>query len=292
MSVPKNSFITNITLFLNGLIPKNDTGKAPPSDFMEKLYVFSLFWTCGSLLELDERKLLQAFMLSNFPNLKYPPLDSNSQDTFYEFYVNEQGQWQHWRDRVPVWSYPQDVSPEFSSIIIPTVDNVRTEFIVETIAKQGRSVLLIGEPGTAKTVTLQRFLAKLSPDTHLFKNVNFSSATTPNIFQRTVESYVDKRMGSTYGPPAGKKMTIFIDDINMPEINDWGDQVTAEILRQLIENQGFYSLDRPGDWTSIVDLQFLGAMMHPGGGRNDIPSRLKRQFSVFNCTIPSDVSKM
>ncbi len=47
--------------------------------------------------------------------------------------------------QVPEYEYPKNTIPDYLSILVPNVDNIRTDFLIDVIAKQGKAVLLIGE---------------------------------------------------------------------------------------------------------------------------------------------------
>ncbi|CAM9172851.1 unnamed protein product [Hapterophycus canaliculatus] len=151
---------------------------------------------------------------------------------------------------------------------------------------------MVGGSGTAKTTTALMYFDTLKSDSMLVKRINFSSATTAGMFQAIIEGELDKRGGKNFGPPSGCGMTVFLDDVSMPEVNEWDDQPTLEIVRQLVETGGFCFLDKDkrGDLKVIEDLQYVSAMNHPGAGKNDIPNRLKRHFFIFNMIVPPEES--
>ncbi|GKT19646.1 Dynein heavy chain, partial [Aduncisulcus paluster] len=295
MDIPFMSPAVTLMNILETLLPKNDpTMKAKDIiEFSEihlkRIFSFAAFWAFGSLLEWTDRKAFTERVLGD-AGWNTPPVNVAKEETVFDYFVNDNGEWRHWNEKVDHYEYPSEGDePDFSSILIPTVDNTRVHFLLEKLVLNGFPVLLLGESGTAKTVSILSYLES-QPEDVVTRRVNFSSATTHNIFQNNIEEFVEKRMGNNYGPPAGKRGIIFVDDFNMVEVNEWGDMPTNEIVRQLIESRMLYSLEKPGDWFKLDDLFFVAAMQHPGGGRNDIPRRLKRQFSVFNVTLPSATS--
>ena len=65
-------------------------------------------------------------------------------NTFWRAYLDFElhaGNWEHWLQRVEEYIYPSESVPEFSSILVPNVDNVRSNFLIDTIAKQHKVLL-------------------------------------------------------------------------------------------------------------------------------------------------------
>merc|ERR1711923_326772 len=115
-------------------------------------------------------------------------------------------------------------------------------FLIQSVSKLNENILLIGVQGSAKTTLINNYFKQFNPEELTVMYRNFSSTTTPQIFQKSIEGNVDKRMGNIFGPQIGKRMAMFVDDVNIPEINSWGDQPTNEFFRSVIETSGFYSL--------------------------------------------------
>ncbi|KAF1336483.1 Dynein heavy chain, partial [Globisporangium splendens] len=119
-------------------------------------------------------------------------------------------------------------------------------------------------------------------------NLNFSSRTSSLDVQTNLQANVDKRSGKIYGPPAGKKLTIFIDDLNIPKVDLYGTQQPIALLHFVMSRGSIYDRGKELDLRILKDLLFIGAMDPPGGGRNQVDPRFVAQFNVYNLTPPTE----
>ena len=291
MSVSWLIKVKNFLLLLESLL--SDKNKTFDSNYVNKCIAFSFAWSIGSLYDNKEREKFHKY-LSN-KGFKLPEIQQNN--TIFE--CSLEGDWEPWAT--------EDVTIDkrelenFSSLLIPTMDSTRALFLVDKISScrldavsdRCPPCLLLGDSGTAKTSTVLIYQKRFASDPKkALKRVNFSSATSPTNFQETVDDELEKS-GNEYIPILDKSMIIFVDDLSMPYVNKWGDQVTLELVRQLLEFGGYYLIkidENRGVMKKISKLSFVAAMNHPKGGKNDIPNRLKRHFFIFNMVLPNEQS--
>ncbi len=108
-------------------------------------------------------------------------------------------------------------------------------------------VLFVGESGTGKTVTIQNYLKQMTSGNNksnfLVLNINFSSRTTAMDFQLNLEDNLETRLIRTMGPPSGKELIVFIDDMGMPTVDKYETQQPLAFLKLLIEKKNYYTRD-------------------------------------------------
>lgn len=146
LSTLECNYITQSCTLMEGLIALSSREEAQTrgKQHLEHLYIFCLMWSVGALLELDDRAKMEAF-LRETTELELPVCEPGSGDTMFEFFVEAGGNWKHWSTQVEEYVYPPDSTPVYATILVPNVDNVRTEFLIQTVAKQEKVRVCDGE---------------------------------------------------------------------------------------------------------------------------------------------------
>ena len=174
------------------------------------------------------------------------------------------------------------------TIVVPTEDYARSTFLMRSLLTAKRHTMSPGPVGTGKSINAFRLLSTSLPDDFTSISITLSAQTTANQILDNIFSQIDKRRKGVYGPPNGKKCVVFIDDLNMPKKEEWGAQPSIEILRQYLDHMAWYIFKLNKEYTKIEDIIFLTAMGPPGGGRNDITSRIIRHFNIISYTDIED----
>ncbi|KAH0787434.1 dynein heavy chain 2, axonemal [Histomonas meleagridis] len=261
----------------NGLDPSDELQFDP---MIEIWFWFCLVWSVGGLLDEESRK--EADLWVRELESPFPP-----KDTIYDYYVDiNKHCLSSWEDKLSsTWKRPPNTP--FNKILVPTIDTLRNSFILQTAIQGKKNILFIGNSGTGKTSFIENtFLNNLDSNTSSM-TINLSSRTTSNKLQQIIENGFEIRTKGTFYPIGGKHLVVFIDDFNMPQRDLFGSQPPLELLRQWIETNSWYDREKC-TLKKLLDMQIVGAMCPPSGGRQPISNRLKSKFILISVPQPND----
>ena len=157
-----------------------------------------------------------------------------------------------------------DSNIPYFSILVPTADTTRYRHLLGKLMHGGHNVLFMGETGVGKSVVISSFLTDtLQQGKTVSYTIGYSAQTKPVNVRDVLETKLEKKRKNLLGPPSGKKMFLFIDDLNMPALEVYGAQPPNELLRQVIDRQGFYDVKKLF-FKAVQDVVCVAACAPPG----------------------------
>nr|XP_031828293.1 dynein heavy chain 6, axonemal [Nomia melanderi] len=252
--------------------------------FITQMFAFAYLWSVGGNVIDASRVDFEAFVRKQFEDNEDAFLPSVD---LWDLYMNVPAhRLDIWTDIMPEFVY--DPGTPFFDILVPTVDTVRFGFMMQKMVEINKPVFFTGDTGVGKSIITKVVLKSLE-DTQLWVPITlaFSAQTSSGRTQEILESKLERRKRTVLGAPIGKRICVFVDDVNMPKLDTYGSQPPIELLRQLLDFDGMYDRDKLF-WKYVEDVVFTVACAPPGGGRNPLTPRFVRHFAMLLIPAPSE----
>lgn len=267
MVIPRTNvnMVRQLADMIDSLLPLPHAKSITDEPTLEAVFICCLTWAIGAPLLMTDRIEFDRLVkqIAGLP----PAADETgcgagqlpSSKTLFDYYFDvENKRWTSWASVVP--EYTHDPALPYQDILVPTPDTVRTSWLLKVNVDINRPVLVVGESGTSKTATTSSFLNKLDLEKNSILTMNFSSRTTSMDVQRNLEASVEKRTKDSFGPPPGKKLLVFLDDMNMPQVDAYGTQQPIALLKLLLDRGGMYDRGKDLTWKNFRDMGYIAAM--------------------------------
>ena len=289
------------------------------------LFIFCLTWTVGGSIDAESRVLFDEFVRSvvdpngsilpshsmvhdlalsppppredkkGVPGAKKAPPSRVASDKKAERGPPPCPTFVTWLSLVPTFTYNPQLP--FFRILVPTVDTVCAAFLLRANLGAAKPTMLCGGSGVGKSVVVQGVLAQMSVEidasagmaTWLAAQLNFSAQTSAAATQSMIEMRLEKLRRTQLGPPPGKRLALFVDDVNMPALEEYGAAPPVELLRLLVDRGGLYDRAKPF-WKELTGVTLVCACGPPGGGRSVLTPRFVRHHHVLCFPQPSAAS--
>lgn len=244
----------------------------------EGFYVFAYIWAFGG--SLSEDKLVFSGSVKAASKVKFP----EEQGLVYDYYFDPvEMAFKKWSEIVQL--HDDQYDGLYIDLVVPTAETTRQAFLIDVHKSQLKGVLFVGIAGTGKTAIVKSYLARVDPETTTTGSINFNSYTDSYGLQMVIQGNVEKRMGKHYGPPPGKKLIFFMDDLNMPAVETYGSQGAICLIRQIIDHKLIFNRQELQERIILVDMMFLSCM-NPKSGSFAVDLRMTRHLTQVALTVP------
>ena len=258
----------------------------PDSHRIERLFLYASIWAFGGVAAADKTVDSRQVFNELWRDIAKGGLKLPEAGLCFEYACDPvTGDVCEWPELVP--KYEPVGIVEFSNIVVATADLVALKTLTTNLQTNGHGVMFVGSAGTGKTVLVRDFLRSLPIEEYNTATLNFNFYTDAVTTQQQLEQPIEKRSGKSYGPPAGKTLVYFIDDLNMPFVEEYGTQTPVELLRMHADYGSWYDRVDLSLRKQIVDCQFIAAQNHKAGSFS-VLGRYQRHFCALGCQSSSD----